>query len=210
MMALHLGIDEAGRGSVLGSLVVCGCVVREERIPRLAAIGLADSKELSPERRTELAAKIRGLADRLIVRRLSPQRVDEAVAGGGLNAAEITEMLIIIRAAEPKVVYIDALTSRPEKFGRQVRALLEPRAPEIVAENKADTRYPLVQAAAIVAKVTRDAEITRLKRTYGETGSGYPSDPRTKKFLMRVERMRLSGAWPSCVRKSWQTVKRFE
>lgn len=192
--------------------MVCGCAVREERVGRIRDLGVADSKELSPARRTELAAKIRAEADRVIVRRISPRKVDEAVliGGGGLNAAEIAEMLAIIRLSGARVVFVDALTSRPERFGRQLAALLQPHPPTVIAENKADTKYPLVQAASIVAKVTRDAEIKRLSRTYGDTGSGYPSDPRTRAFLARVKRMQLSGAWPACVRKSWATLRRLE
>ena len=201
-----LGIDEAGRGCVLGSLVLCGCAVREERTAELSALGLADSKTLAPARRVHLAARIRVVADRLIVRRISPRQVDEAVRNSTLNVAEVAQMVKIIKLVDPRMVYVDALTSRPARFGRQLEALIRPCRAVVIAENKADTRYPIVQAAAIVAKVTRDAEIAKLKRRHGDLGSGYPSDPKTRAFLMKIP---AAGRWPAYVRKSWRTLARL-
>ena len=116
-------------------------------------------------------------------------------------------MLELIRRVGPRTVYVDALTARPARFGRQLEAMLYPLEVRVIAENHADERYPVVQAASMVAKVTRDAAIERLGVRFGRIGSGYPSDPRTKAFL---ERMKRRGGWPACVRESWSTVARLE
>lgn len=199
-----LGIDEAGRGSALGSLVVCGFAIPAARLPELEALGLKDSKALTPARRRELAAELRRFGGVRLVRRLRAGAVDAAVADGGLNAAEMRAFVWLIRRASPTVVYLDALTSRPERFGRQVAGLLPADGPRIVAENRADTKYAVVQAASILAKVTRDAELIRLNARWGALGSGYPSDPLTRTYLRRALR---AGALPPFVRRSWRTLE---
>lgn len=204
---LRLGIDEAGRGPVLGPLVICGCAFSKENEKELAGLGLKDSKTLSPGQRLKLSREIKLLADRRIVESLTPAQVDAACVKGGLNQAETALFIRIIRRIEPAEVFLDALTSRPGRFGRAISAALAPLKPIIVSENKADTKYPVVQAAAILAKVTRDAAVERLSRLFGDVGSGYPGDPRTAAFLRKFA---ASGDYPPCVRKSWRTVRREE
>jgi ribonuclease HII len=198
-----LGIDEAGRGSVLGSLVICGFAVPASRLRELEGLGLRDSKRLSPVRRTELAGVLRRFGGRRFVHRLRAREVDAAVANGGLNAAEIRGFVRLIVRARPRVAYLDALTSRPDRFGRQVGALAGLPDLRIVAENRADGTYAVVQAASILAKVTRDAELDRLRRRWGALGSGYPSDPVTRAYLLRALR---AGDLPPFVRRSWGTL----
>ncbi|WP_457753524.1 ribonuclease HII, partial [Thermococcus sp.] len=81
-------------------------------------------------------------------------------------------------------------------------------SPKIIAEHKADAKYLPVSAASILAKVTRDKAIEKLKKQYGEIGSGYPSDPRTRKFL--EEYYKEHGEFPPIVRKSWKTLRKIE
>ena len=107
--------------------------------------------------------------------------------------------------AHPATAYVDALTSHPARFGRQLEALLGMAGIRVVAENRADAKYPVVQAAAILAKVTRDAEIARLARRWGPLGSGYPSDPVTRAWLAGALRR---GPLPPFVRRSWATLAR--
>jgi ribonuclease HII len=213
------GIDEAGRGSALGSLVVCGFGLPAARLPELEALGLKDSKQLTPARRGELAASLRRLPGAVrLVRRLRPRQVDAAVGNGGLNAAEMRAFVWLIRrglcrvppeAGRQTVVYLDALTSRPERFGRNVGALVPDLPIRIVAENRADTKYAVVQAAAILAKVTRDAELARLGARWGILGSGYPSDPLTRAYLVRALRAAAGSArvLPPFIRRSWRTLE---
>lgn len=208
---LLLGIDEAGRGSALGSLVICGYAIEGERLAALEALGLRDSKTLTPSRRAVLAAALRAFGGRRLIVRLRAREVDAAVRHGGLNAAEIRGFVRLIRRVRPAVVYLDALTSRPDRFGRQIEALLGPEQVEgpgglptrVVAENRADAKYAVVQAASILAKVTRDAELSRLRRRGGALGSGYPSDPVTRSYLASALR---HAVLPPFIRRSWRTL----
>jgi ribonuclease HII len=77
----------------------------------------------------------------------------------------------------------------------------------LVAENKADEKYPVVSAASIIAKVTRDSVIRELHGEYGDFGSGYPSDRRTVNFV--IECYARMGGFPEIVRKKWLTVRRL-
>ena len=202
----HLGIDEAGRGSAIGPLVVCGFSMQEGDLPLLASLPLADSKVLSPAVRERLAAALRQMPARIRLVKYPASRVDQAVARNGLNSLEISAMVGLIRGVKPIITYIDALTSNPRRFGMQVEALVAPLRAGIVAENKADTKYPLVQAASILAKVARDAVIAGLRVRYGDFGSGYPGDLKTRMFLTRfVEK----NDFPRCVRRSWATISRL-
>ncbi|MEO2151636.1 MAG: ribonuclease HII, partial [Thermococcus sp.] len=108
---------------------------------------------------------------------------------------------------KPDVVYADAADVDEERFGRELKERLGFKA-EIIAKHRADALFPVVSAASIVAKVTRDREIEKLKAEYGEIGSGYPSDPRTRAFLENY--YREHGAFPPIVRRGWKTLKKIE
>ncbi len=203
---LQLGIDEAGRGSALGPLVVCGFAMEERDLDSLARVPVADSKELEPAERLRIVGELREIACRFRLARFAPAAVDRAVRKKGLNALEMSGMVALIRRFRPSVVYIDALTNRPARFGRQVEGMLAPLRVKVVAENRADAKYPLVQAASIIAKVTRDAAVARLEKRYGCVGSGYPSDLRTRLFLKRWAE---KGDYPPCVRRSWSLIGRL-
>lgn len=202
---MWLGLDEAGRGSVLGPLVVGACAVHPDRLPELEALGLKDSKALSPARREALVPRIRAVAARALVFRIPPRLVDAAVSRGDLNGLETRAFVRMIRRVRPAAVWIDALTSRPGRWGRALAALLPARGrPRITAESKADGRYAVVQAASILAKVARDAALTAIRARHGDVGSGYPSDPATRAFIARAQ---AGGAMPGCVRVSWRTLE---
>jgi len=203
-VGLVLGLDEAGRGPVLGPLVICGYVIGDGDEGALRKMGVADSKVLSPEERSRLAPLLRKAAVRVVMRVIAPAEVDHAVNGGGLNQLEVREFVSIIREVAPDTVQLDALTSRPGRFGRLIGELVRPLKPVMVSENRADSRYPAVQAASVLAKVERDAAISALQAGYGDVGSGYPNDPLTKAFLKGCD----PRNYPPCVRRSWKTVAR--
>jgi ribonuclease HII len=205
-VSLHCGIDEAGRGPVLGPLVVCGVAIDSRRHRRLEAMGLRDSKALSPAERERLAAEIRACGTRVHLEVRQAPAVDAATLRHELNVLETVAMAGIIRALAPTRVWVDGLTNRPGAFGRRLEDLVRPLRVRIVSESKADERYPLVQAASILAKVTRDAAISALARVHGDIGSGYPGDPRTLAFLRRCVE---AGMFPPFVRQSWGTVARL-
>lgn len=205
---LICGIDEAGRGPVIGPLVVAGIVVDEDGLQRLIQLGVRDSKLLSPKRRGELAEQILNIARNYSIVRVQPSEIDAVVERGRrlnrLNRLEARVMARIISELRPDVVYIDASDVSPERFKQHILEEL-PFKIEVISEHKADRRYPVVSAASIVAKVMRDRDIEDLRRRYGDFGSGYPSDPRTINFLRSWAEKHNS--LPDFVRKSWKTAK---
>ncbi len=201
------GIDEAGRGPVIGPMVIAAVVVDEDRVPKLAELGVRDSKRLTPKRRERLFDEIIKLVDDYKLIELWPDEIDSR--GGTLNEFEVENFIKALNSLKvrPDVVYIDAADVKEERFGEDIRRGLSFNA-EIIAEHRADDKFVPVSAASILAKVTRDRAIERLKEKYGEIGSGYPSDPRTRAFLEAY--YREHGEFPPIVRRSWKTLKKIE
>jgi ribonuclease HII len=202
------GVDEAGRGCVIGPLVIAGVLFKEERIPALTRLGVKDSKLLSAKKREALAAEIARLAEKRIVMKLSPVEIDRAVKSGRklhkLNRLEAQTMAIIIGALEPDEAYVDAADVLEERFKHHIQEGLPFKA-KVIAKHKADRTYPVVSAASIIAKVERDREIAALTGEYGDFGSGYLTDPKTMRFLKQW--LETHGEYPDCVRKSWKPAK---
>ncbi|MEM2401417.1 MAG: ribonuclease HII [Candidatus Bathyarchaeia archaeon] len=202
------GIDDAGRGPVIGPLVIAGVLIDEERLPNLIRLGVRDSKTLSPRRREYLAGEILKIVEDYRVVKVPPSEIDRVVEHGRrlnrLNRLEARIMASIIRDLKPDIAYVDASDILPERFSQHIAEEL-PFTVKIVSEHKADRTYPIVSAASIVAKVERDREIESLKQIYGDFGSGYAADPKTISFLKRW--IEEHGSYPDFVRKSWKTVK---
>ncbi len=201
------GVDDAGRGPVIGPLVIAGILVEEESAALLKNIGVKDSKMLAAIRREKLAVEIRKLIIDSHIVELSPREVDEVVHRAPklkrLNYLEAVAMARVIEQLKPEIAYVDASDVVPERFGRDIMDQLSYR-PKIVSEHYADSTYPVVSAASILAKVQRDDRIRDLKREYGDFGSGYSTDERTVKFL--EEYYRSNGTFPPIVRQSWETL----
>ena len=201
----RMGIDEAGRGCVLGALVV-GAFVTDLPDEALREAGAADSKALSPARRERALDRLRALGD-VDVREIDVASID----GGNLNALEEASIVDLIRAHRPDVVHIDAL-GHPRAL-RGVTARIEAAAraaglcPQIVMEPKADATWPTVGAASIAAKVHRDAALRALDARWGALGSGYPSDPTTRGWLASWQA--TGQPWPPFVRTRWATLTRI-
>ncbi|HMF32445.1 MAG TPA: ribonuclease HII [Candidatus Lokiarchaeia archaeon] len=198
-------MDEAGRGPVLGPMVICGLAVEEEQLRTFAEIGVKDSKLLTPKKRELLAGEIRKITSSIVVREISAADIDAQRAEISLNEIEVRAMGAILAELHPDVIYIDAVDVNEERFGLNVLKYSELTDVEVIAEHKADFNYPVVGAASIIAKTTRDAEIRKLKENYGEIGSGYTSDEKTIRFL---------EAWvaenkdlPPFARRSWKTAQ---
>ena len=208
---LIAGVDEAGRGSVLGPLVVAGVSVEEKDSKKLSEIGVKDSKLLSPQKRETLAKQIRELAQNCFVVHLQPAEIDRVVETGKrlhkLNRFEAQAMARVITILNPEVVYVDASDVLAARFGEHIAENLDFN-PKIVSEHKADATYPIVSAASIIAKVERDKEISHLQKKHGDIGCGYPSDVNTVNFLR--EWVKNFGAYPDFVRKSWKTAKKIK
>ena len=167
-----------------------------------------DSKLLSPAEREKLDVKIRKTVKRYDYSVLTPKSIDKAVeTGNKLNLLEAKAMAKLICQLAPDTAYVDALGPIPERFALRIRQMVNAQI-KIVAEHKADVKYPVVSAASILAKVKRDEMVSKLRNKYGDFGSGYPSDGRTKKFLERW--LREFGTVPPFARKSWITVKNIQ
>lgn len=207
----YAGIDEAGRGPVIGPLVMSCIVLDNESLESLKILGVKDSKKLTPLKRKHLFKNIANISHEIIVKIIDPLEIDDAVYGrtvrnlNELEAKSIAEMISFLKTPVSKI-FIDAPDQNTDRF----KLLIKKHFPRlgkyaIVAKNKADIKYPIVSAASIVSKVIRDTLIAKLKREYGDFGSGYPSDIKTRKFLL--EWYRKYGTFPPIVRKSWKTLE---
>lgn len=196
----YCGVDEAGKGAVIGPLVVAGVGCLTD--PDLPGLAVQDSKTLSPRMREDLFAGIRqSYPFRTII--ISAEEIDRFRSTGDVNEMMARNHAGIVRAFQPEVAYIDACDVNAARHGRTVQAYLDHPC-KVFASHHAEGRYPLVAAASIVAKVTRDREIMALKDRWGEIGSGYPSDPVTVTFLR--DYINEAGEPPACARWSWRTV----
>ena len=178
-----LGIDEAGRGSVLGPMVIAGVIVPEKMDKVLERMGVKDSKRLTPNRRTILSRKLKKMFEYEIVV-MSAREIDELRASGvNLNEIEKNAMESIILKLKPEKAIVDAVDVKAQRFQDN---LCKDTGFDVMAEHKADDKYIEVSAASIIAKAERDAQIQEINKEFiksGGIGSGYPSDPTTKKFL---------------------------
>jgi ribonuclease HII len=203
------GIDEAGRGPMFGPLVVCGVLVDLEAIEYLKKAGVKDSKALSAKRRDEYAKIIRKVASKIVVEKISAIKIDTSKEKGiNLNELEVIAFASIAKKLDPTELYVDAADVKAERFGANIRKLsgLREKNCKIVSEHKADSKYVIVSTASIIAKTERDAMIKKLHNTYGDFGSGYPTDPKSIAFL--TDMIRNEEDLPFFVRRSWKSVSR--
>lgn len=201
---MRAGVDEAGKGPVLGSMFAAAVRVDPAALPD----GVGDSKGIAPERRERLDEAIREVADAVAVAEIPVERIDdpgtdmnrltvaahaEALAGVCRDGLDGTSTLdVLADAADASVV----------RFERRVADRLEATV-DLTASHGADAEHAIVGAASIVAKVARDSHVDDLAADYGDVGSGYPSDPATREFLR--EYVDDEGELPACARSSWQT-----
>jgi ribonuclease HII len=198
------GIDEAGRGPVLGPLVVCGVAV-ESDVP-LADMGVRDSKKLTPRRREELASKISLIAEIKVIE-IPADEIDIARKRVTMNELEAEMFAEVINSLTPAMAYMDAADANADNFRRMVQSHSRCSA-RLTSRHRADEDYPVVAAASIVAKVTRDRRMREIEAEAGiPLGSGYPSDPVTKSFLR--DWVDSHGSLPPFARKSWETSQKI-
>lgn len=208
-MVLICGVDEAGKGPAIGPMVMCGLVVKEEDLPKLVSLGVKDSKLLTPRTRERLFNEIKKIAYKHKIVKLSPKEIDAVVSGRktmNLNWLEAMTSADLINSLKPDKAILDCPSPNLLAYKKYVMNLLDNKKINLVAAHKADVKYPVVSAASIIAKVTRDREIEVLKKKVGmDFGSGYPSDPNTVHFLeMHSEK------FPEILRHSWATIKKLK
>lgn len=198
------GIDEAGRGPVIGPMAVAGVLVGEDRLEELLSMGVKDSKKLSPRKRECLRGKILDVVDDHQIELIPAHQIDERRRVRNLNRIEAVAMAKILDALRPDVAQVGSVDVIPERFRFMI--LSEMEAPvEIDSVHHAEDRFPAVAAASIVAKVARDEAVASLRREYGDFGTGYPRDTRTRSFIK--EWYQREKSLPSIVRRSWKTTE---
>ena len=214
MSALKIGVDEAGRGPVIGPLVVCALCVPEVDQSVLRELGAKDSKELSPERRRHISESIYSLAETkgwgIGIVSCDPERIDANSLSSDLNRLEVELFAEAIEvAAEDSAggtIMADACDVDEKRFTTRLTSRLGSLWSEweVVSEHGMDSRDVVAGAASVLAKVERDASIAALEGLLGiRIGSGYPSDPLTRQAVREL----VSGELPNgCLRWSWSTV----
>lgn len=204
-----LGIDEAGRGCVLGPMVFGGALVEEGRLPELWAAGVRDSKLLNAARREALVGPITSIAEAVAVLPIEAAELDAR----SLNLLGSTAILSLALRFRPDVLVVDAPVPPAglEAYRQALRdALLAGglSSCEVIAENGADRNHAVCAAASILAKVERDRRLAAIQESCGEAlGSGYPSDPATQRWL--AERWSKHRSFPPFVRHKWESVRRY-
>ena len=205
-----VGIDEAGRGPVLGPLVMCGISISESHIRKLVNIGVKDSKLLLPKKREELYAKLQQIVEGVHIVIIEPREIDAALFRNdfNLNMLEAVKTAEIIQHLRPDRAVVDCPSPNIKSYQQELRSYVGELPVEIIAAHHADVDFPVVSAASIIAKVTRDAIIEDLKKLHAiDFGSGYLTDPKTCIFL---EEQWDNPAYASLFRKSWQPWKRIK
>jgi ribonuclease HII len=198
------GVDEAGRGSIIGPLVIAGISIRESRIWQLTEMGVKDSKALTPKARARLFGEIMKVADSVCIRKVNPIEVDDNVSLRGLNRLEARVMAAVINNIGADEVYVDCCDVNPIRYRDYIGQYLK-CSPRLHSMHHADVINVVVSAASIIAKITRDEEIQHIRKRYRTIGSGYPSDDRTMRFIRRY--VAKNGSAPEFARKSWKPLR---
>lgn len=201
---MFCGIDEAGRGPVMGPLVV-GAVYVEDDAP-LRQIGVRDSKKLTPAARERMYDKIieASAGHRLVV--ASAAEIDDRMTRMNLNQIEFE--MFVEAASEMPISRVYADCPEPNEMNYSSALSLRLGNTVAVGRHKADDTFPVVSAASIIAKVTRDRLIADIAREFdADIGSGYPSDPYTMAFIEKW--IRKNGVAPKHTRTSWEPVRRL-
>jgi len=201
------GVDEAGRGPVIGPLVVAGVNFDDDSI--LIDNNVRDSKKISPRRRNELAKIIKDSALNYEIIKISASDIDDMRKIITLNEIEVNVFSMIIDKLKPDICYVDAVDVNAIRFGKNLLSKLKNKT-KIISKHKADDIYPIVGAASILAKTVRDKEIFNISKILEKKldipiGSGYPSDPVTKHFLDKW--FETYGYFPPYIRNSWKTTQ---
>jgi ribonuclease HII len=199
------GIDEAGKGPVLGPMCVAGLLLDENKLDKIVRLGVRDSKKLMPKNREALSVEIKKLADRFFILEVSPGQIDELRKVMTMNEIMVACYVKVLEELMPDTVFVDAADVIEKRFGDNIKNKYSFDI-NITSEHNADEKYPIVSAASILAKVRRDELVRNIQNKAGiEIGSGYPSDKKTIAFLKKW--VMEHGSLPDFARSSWETSK---
>jgi ribonuclease HII len=207
---MRFGVDEAGKGPVLGSMFAAAVLAEPADLPE----DVGDSKDIPRDRRESMAAEIRAVAEHVVVAEIPVWEIDDeetdmntltveahARALSRLVAAHLADSQ---NEATDLSGFVDAGDTNAVRFGQRLRERIDAEI-DLRAEHEADENHRIVGAASVIAKVARDAHVEALSAKYGDVGSGYPSDPTTREFL--EDYVETYDELPTCARESWQTSK---
>ncbi len=205
-MAIIVGIDEAGRGPVLGPLVMVALAVKEENIKKLEWLGVKDSKLLSSSVREELFDQIREVVEDFRIEVVEPDAIDLSLTEeeSNLNWLEAETSARLVSELDPDKIIVDCpsinISAYTEYFASKLSQAVKDKA-ELVVEHKADMNYIVVAAASVIAKVIRDRQVDKIKVEIGvDFGSGYMSDQKTQDFLEKYH-----DKHPELFRRKWKS-----
>ena len=208
------GVDEAGRGAVIGPMVVAGISFRERDIQVLEEIGVRDSKLLSRKERAAKYGRLVEIARSICVRVVQIEEIDNNVSFKRLNHLEALSMAQVIDNINADTIFVDCCDVNQEKFRSIILSHVKRRLQnarsgkmEVFSFHHADSLNLAVSAASIVAKVIREEEIGNIRKIHREIGSGYPSDKQTARFIKSW--IDVTGVPPPFARSSWLPVKKL-
>lgn len=194
------GIDEAGRGPVLGPLVICCATCSRGDAKLLKKFASRDSKQLSPSQRDELLAELKKFCNFRLTE-IPASELNRLMDRMSLNDIEAKAMAELIKKSGECDVMIDM----PDRYAWTFRKRMEKfGVKRFEAEHKADEKHPIVAAASICAKVARDRRIAEIKASTLDFGSGYPGDPKTRAALKDKDALSLLRPY---IRHKWKTLE---
>ncbi len=210
-----LGIDEAGKGPVIGSMFVVGVYATSQQLSYLKNIGIKDSKKLSSKKREELYVEIIKNISNYYMLEISANLIDNLRKTMSMNEIMVYSFSNIILQSDINnndIIVVDAADISEERFKLNIMKLTSIQRsnlhPIFISKHKADSRYLVVSAASIIAKVERDKMIENLRKEFNlDLGSGYPSDSKTVNFLKyySYSNKKLNNN----IRMSWNTTKKY-
>eukprot|EP01028_Stygiella_incarcerata_P006861 TRINITY_DN27929_c0_g1_i1.p1 TRINITY_DN27929_c0_g1~~TRINITY_DN27929_c0_g1_i1.p1 ORF type:complete len:355 (-),score=95.23 TRINITY_DN27929_c0_g1_i1:53-1117(-) len=212
-----LGIDEAGRGPVMGPMVYGACWCPCSKEDQLRPLGVNDSKQLTPAKRDSLYSFLT-TSDYtpFALRNVTAEEISTSMLRRekiSLNqTSHAAAVSLIFFALENgfsiKKVFVDTVGD-PDKYREHFERVFDdyPQI-EFVVTKKADSKFPIVGAASICAKVFRDREIEKIVgESCEDKCSGYPSDAATRRWLLR--HLDPVFGWSEVVRFSWGTCREY-
>lgn len=206
---ITIGIDEAGRGPLIGPMIIAGIGFDEEVAKKFKLLGVRDSKMLSIKRIYLLEREIIKISNNFKMIKLSAEQIDNRFADGkNLNYLELDNMIDIANSLEGQTVIVDSPSRNTTKIREYLMKKIKNK--KVIAENYADKNHIEVSAASIIAKANREKEVDKIKKELGyDFGSGYPSDPKTMQFIKIItENGRITQEpYKKFIRKTWSTVK---
>jgi len=200
-MDIIVGTDEAGRGPVIGPLIVAIASCNRKDESKLNELAKKDSKKLTQSQREHIIKDLQKICKFKYIE-LSAEKLNKLMDKKSLNQIEAEAMATLIK---PFHEIADIMIDLPDRYAWVFRRRMEEKGLEkFEAEHKADENYPIVAAASICAKLERERRVAEIKQETGvDFGSGYPSDPKTRNTIR--DRVKIS-ALRKDIRIKWKTL----